>query len=250
MMTTTNGRRPSLDQWDDEARTLRPAGDNPLSPEPEPRREGRHHKRREVGSAPAEPEPSGVNYATEGATGNPVPVEPPPPKQAGPEQLVTLSQLAVMVGRAKETMRRWADRIPGRRARGARGSPALWNWAEARPWLMNKYGMAMLPERYPSLREPESEPWPDGSLAPDVIGLPQSAPAASPLYQGPCGVRIEPDAVYREEDLGAASPALDAAMLARARKRGQLRCREVTRGRRLYLGKWILAWLEGTTDAE
>jgi hypothetical protein len=57
-------------------------------------------------------------------------------------------------------------------------------------------------------------------------------------------IRIEPDAVY---DDGAVHLALDipTATLARARRDGRLRY--TRQGRRvLYLGAWLLAWLESS----
>ena len=58
------------------------------------------------------------------------------------------------------------------------------------------------------------------------------------------GFTFEPNRFYGEHELLA--PALFTfSELKRARDRGELRFKEVSRGRRTYLGAWLLAWLTG-----
>jgi hypothetical protein len=58
-------------------------------------------------------------------------------------------------------------------------------------------------------------------------------------------IRIDPDGIYDDDALYAALE-VSAAALARARRDGRLRY--TRQGRRtLYLGQWVLSWLE--TDA-
>jgi hypothetical protein len=61
------------------------------------------------------------------------------------------------------------------------------------------------------------------------------------------GLKIDPESVY---DDGALVMALGiaSATLARARRQGKLRFRRVG-NRTLYLGRWILDWLEATDSA-
>lgn len=66
----------------------------------------------------------------------------------GIPQRVTLDQLAAMVHRRKATFELYRGEIPGRLTKGSRGRPALWDWATARPWLEQKFGILM-PERFP-----------------------------------------------------------------------------------------------------
>lgn len=59
---------------------------------------------------------------------------------------------------------------------------------------------------------------------------------------------IDPNAWYEEYDLRIGK-IFSEAELHKARVAG-LKCREITRGRRLYKGAWLLAWLEGKPAAE
>lgn len=53
---------------------------------------------------------------------------------------------------------------------------------------------------------------------------------------------INREAIYREEDV-LLRMGFTFNELARARKSGQLRYRDLGRGRRTYLGSWLLEWL-------
>lgn len=61
------------------------------------------------------------------------------------------------------------------------------------------------------------------------------------------GIELDPGRVYREEELIAAS-VFGSAELRAARDSGKLRANELTRGKRVYLGRWILDWLTGATE--
>jgi len=56
-----------------------------------------------------------------------------------------------------------------------------------------------------------------------------------------CGLKIEADLLYDEERLREQGLAGEA--LAQARRSGALACSEISRGRRLYLGSDLLAWI-------
>lgn len=55
------------------------------------------------------------------------------------------------------------------------------------------------------------------------------------------GIRIEPERIYREHEL-IAECGFSFNELVRARERG-LRFKVLGRGRRAYLGRWLLDWL-------
>ena len=57
-----------------------------------------------------------------------------------------------------------------------------------------------------------------------------------------CGLKFEPDLLYDEDSIRAAG-VIDGETLARARRSGALACSEIARGRRLYLGRDLLAWI-------
>lgn len=59
---------------------------------------------------------------------------------------------------------------------------------------------------------------------------------------GPAGLLIDPERVYAERDIVLLF-GWGASDLAAARKRG-LRFVELRRGRRVYRGAWLLAWME------
>lgn len=61
--------------------------------------------------------------------------------------------------------------------------------------------------------------------------------------------KIDPERWYDEAELRLEGLFTEAA-LRRARASGALRCREPARGKRLYKGAWLLAWLEGRPPAE
>ena len=55
------------------------------------------------------------------------------------------------------------------------------------------------------------------------------------------GFDFEPDRLYHEHEirlLGFTEP-----QLRRARLAGKLRCKEIGRGKRIYLGQWLRDWL-------
>lgn len=56
-------------------------------------------------------------------------------------------------------------------------------------------------------------------------------------------LQIKAEETYREEDL-ITFHGFTSAELKRGRKEG-LRCKEVGRGKRVYLGQWVLTWLTG-----
>jgi hypothetical protein len=58
------------------------------------------------------------------------------------------------------------------------------------------------------------------------------------------GVELQPDAIYDDGAL-VMSLGIASASLVRARRTGQLRYRRVGQ-RCLYLGRWVLDWLNGT----
>jgi hypothetical protein len=60
----------------------------------------------------------------------------------------------------------------------------------------------------------------------------------------PMPMRFEPDTWYTEIELRLAGFAT-AATLKRARDDG-LRCKEIVRGKRVYLGAWLNSWLKGS----
>jgi hypothetical protein len=62
------------------------------------------------------------------------------------------------------------------------------------------------------------------------------------------GVRIDPEAVYTEFEIRQLGLATEAD-LKRARKRGDLKFRDLGRGHRTYLGSWLLAWFTGEESA-
>jgi hypothetical protein len=57
-----------------------------------------------------------------------------------------------------------------------------------------------------------------------------------------CGLEIKPELLYDEEQLR--THGLDDDALAKGRRLGTLACSEIARGRRLYLGRDLLAWIE------
>jgi hypothetical protein len=57
-------------------------------------------------------------------------------------------------------------------------------------------------------------------------------------------MQFDRDAWYSEYQLRQAG-AFTEPMLAKARKAGELRYKEPSRGRRYYKGLWLLAWLHG-----
>lgn len=65
-------------------------------------------------------------------------------------QLVTLDQMAALVGRQKDSLRHYRDQMPEPRVRGRRGQASLWAWPEVRPWLEQTFARR-LPERFPTL---------------------------------------------------------------------------------------------------
>lgn len=56
------------------------------------------------------------------------------------------------------------------------------------------------------------------------------------------GIRLDPESLYSEQHLRLWG--LDGDVLARARKRGELPCRDLGHGLRMYLGRELLAWIE------
>jgi len=86
-------------------------------------------------------------------------------------------------------------------------------------------------ERYLATRTQGGNPAPGASAA-----LPAAAPPEGT-------VRLDPEAWYNERVLrilGVAEKTLRDAV-----KAGELRCRDLGRGKRLFKGSWLLAWLEG-----
>lgn len=71
------------------------------------------------------------------------------------EQLLTLDQLAAIVGRRKRSLEDYRKLMPPPRVKGTRGRPSLWAWADVREWLSSRFGRA-LPERFPDWREGET----------------------------------------------------------------------------------------------
>jgi len=65
----------------------------------------------------------------------------------------------------------------------------------------------------------------------------------------PVGFAIEAQRWYTEEELRRGG-VLTESMLARGRRDGRLKYREPGRGKRLYLGQWLLDWLERPEEAE
>jgi hypothetical protein len=61
--------------------------------------------------------------------------------------------------------------------------------------------------------------------------------------------RIEPDGVYLEEELRQWG-LFSEADLKKARQAGELRFKEVRKGKRVYLGRWLLRWLYGPRKAK
>jgi len=57
-----------------------------------------------------------------------------------------------------------------------------------------------------------------------------------------CGLKFEADAFYDEESLRVEGT-FSGDTLARARRSGALACSEIARGRRLYLGRDLIAWI-------
>ncbi len=58
------------------------------------------------------------------------------------------------------------------------------------------------------------------------------------------GIKIDPAAVYTESDV-VLYQGFTSAELRRGRAKGELRCKEVVRGKRVYCGRWLLEWLGG-----
>jgi hypothetical protein len=61
------------------------------------------------------------------------------------------------------------------------------------------------------------------------------------------GVRIDPEAVYTEHEIRQLGLATEAE-LRRARDSGKLRSFSAGRGHRSYMGRWLLDWLQGTSE--
>ncbi len=61
------------------------------------------------------------------------------------------------------------------------------------------------------------------------------------------GIRIDPERIYHEHEV-TAHLGIGFNELHRARKRGELRYKELSRGRRTYLGRWLLDWLTGPSE--
>ncbi len=70
-------------------------------------------------------------------------------------RLVTLREVAPLVGRAKRTLRRYKEAMPPPAAPGGEGKKDCWDWRELRPWLEKKFGMK-LPERFPDQGSPHN----------------------------------------------------------------------------------------------
>lgn len=73
------------------------------------------------------------------------------PHPAGVAQLVTLDQLAVVVGLSKRSLERYKGRgLPSPVRTGRNGRAHLWNYTAVRSWLEDTFGV-LLPERYPGI---------------------------------------------------------------------------------------------------
>ena len=57
----------------------------------------------------------------------------------------------------------------------------------------------------------------------------------------PLGVLFDPERVYSEYEVRTLG--FTEAALKRVHDRGELACKEIGRGRRVYLGRWLLDWL-------
>lgn len=65
-------------------------------------------------------------------------------------ELISLDQMANVVGRKKRTFEDYDD-LPPPALKGHRGHVALWDWADVRPWLMRKFALKRLPKRFPGV---------------------------------------------------------------------------------------------------
>lgn len=78
--------------------------------------------------------------------------DPPKTAEPGPDPLVTLSQAADAVGRAKRTLEKHKSRgMPRPVVAGGRGRPGLWKWSDLRPWLAERFHVTV-PEEPPLKR--------------------------------------------------------------------------------------------------
>lgn len=62
------------------------------------------------------------------------------------------------------------------------------------------------------------------------------------------GISIEKDRLYTEEQLRKIG-LFTTESLRRARENG-LRCKEIRRGHRVYMGEWLLQWIQGGGEDE
>jgi hypothetical protein len=69
--------------------------------------------------------------------------------------LVTLRQVAPLVGRSKRTLENYVKEMPPARVAGKTGSTHCWDWRELRPWLEDTFNVT-LPERFPDQIPPRS----------------------------------------------------------------------------------------------
>lgn len=68
-------------------------------------------------------------------------------EEAG-EQLVTLDQMAAIVGAKKRSLERYKGSLPAPKIQGQRGLASKYEWAEVRPWLEQHFAKK-LPENFP-----------------------------------------------------------------------------------------------------
>lgn len=65
------------------------------------------------------------------------------------DPLVTLDQIAALVGLAKCSMKRYVREarfgMPPPHIQGAGGRPSYWRWSVVRPWLVATFGRQELP---------------------------------------------------------------------------------------------------------
>ena len=100
------------------------------------------------------------NVHQESPHAEPATQQPVPPKKAEPSDveipvLVTLRQVAPLVGLSKATLRHYKDSMPPPIGSWENGKTYRWDWKELRPWLEETFDIR-LPERFPDPTPPRS----------------------------------------------------------------------------------------------